>query len=189
MQHTLKKHYIVLAMKKDGKTTSWLGLCEGSFDMRWLPDRVHLWGIESEYKMHPEVTKIPARTAFKRYAKKTTEQFNRYPWGNAEDRFLALKGRRGVVRKEFSDHKSKLFHPCGRSLAEYTYNWVKHYSKITGKHLREQGYEIKVFRAFSKSCPALIDMRERNLIERGKLAWDKFKWRNPVFSISEMEKA
>lgn len=176
MNHTRRKYYIILAVKKDDPNDIY-GFVEGSFSMSWQRGRVNLWDANNG-----DFTGAPLHKYFDEYVKGLKE--NRL-YGRDYEKYRQLKGKKTMLRKRMANHAYKNFHPCGRTPAEYEWNWVKHYSMISGKHLRSQGYEIRPYRVGSKFCPVEIDFTERIAIEKQQLKWDKSKWRNPPYRIKQ----
>lgn len=173
--HTQRKYYIILAIRNEPFDV--LGMCEHSVCMKWHRDRVLIWDAnESDY-----IGK-PVRHHFHEMIKNLEK--NKYfsdNWKRLQD----LKGKRTMMRKKFASYAYKNFHPCGRSSAEYQWNWVKHYSMWCGKDLRRKGYEIRPYRVGSKFCPVTIDFTERDAISKDQIPWNKYVWRNPRFMIKK----
>jgi hypothetical protein len=178
MNHTQRKYYIVLAVKKDNLVDI-RGLCEGSFSMDWQCGRVNLW-IADDGR---DYAGKPVRKHFHKFVKQLEKRASMFT--GSHKKLQQLKGKRTMLRKQMANARNDNFAPCGRSRAEYIWNWVKHYSMSCGKHLREQGYEIRPYRVGSKFCPVEIDFTERIAIEKKQLKWDKFKWRNPPYRIKQ----
>lgn len=177
MNHTQRKYYIVLAIKKDDSADI-LGLCEHSFSMDWQCGRVNLWVADDGKNYAGE----PLRKHFHKFIEQVEKGVS---WCIGGHKRLQLKGKKTMLRKKMADARSKDFAPCGRSRAEYMWNWVKHYSMFCGKHLRKQGYEIRPYRVGSKFCPVEIDFTERIAFEKNQLKWNKFNWRNPPYRIKQ----
>ncbi len=175
MNHTQRKYYIILAVKKDNPKDI-VGFCEGSFNICWKRNRVNLWEVND----NDDYVGKPARDNFNEMLKSLKKNYGSYSM-----KLRQMKGKKTMLRKQMSNHACKNFHPCGRSRAEYLWNWVKHYSMWCGKHLRRQGYEIRPYRVGSKHCPVVIDFTERIAIDKKQLKWDKFKWRNPIYRIKQ----
>lgn len=179
MNHTRRKYYIILAVKKDDPKDIY-GFCEHSFNMDWQRGRVNLWVADDGRDYVGE----PLREHFHKFVERLEKNASGWCFGDYK-KFQQLKGKRTMLRKRMASHSYKDYHPCGRTRAEYQWNWVKHYSMWCGKHLREQGYEIRPYRVGSKFCPVEIDFTERTAIENKQLEWDKFKWRNPPYRIKQ----
>lgn len=177
MNHTQRKYYIILAVKKDNSKDI-VGFCEGSFNMGWQRGRVNLWDANDD-----DYVGKPLHKYFDEYVKQLEK--NRL-YGSDYEKYRQLKGKKTMLRKRMANHSYKNYHPCGRTRAEYQWNWVKHYSMWCGKHLRKKGYEIRPYRVGSKFCPVEIDFTERIAIEKQQLKWDKFKWRNPPYRIKQI---
>lgn len=181
MNHTRRKHYIILAVKKDDPNDIY-GFVEGSFSMSWQRGRVNLWtppdDVDDDGK---PFLGYPVRKNFQLLVERLQKG-----WSMSDrERLRQLKGKRTIIRKQMANHAHENFRPCGRTPAEYEWNWVKHYSMISGKNLRSHGYEIRPYRVGSKFCPVEIDFTERTAMEKKQLKWDKFKWRNPPYRIKQ----
>lgn len=71
----------------------------------------------------------------------------------------------------------------GKSLRQHAWSKMQEtVTKITKLHKGK--YEFKIFRIGCKTSPVIIDWRETATMRRkGKKAHDKFKWRNPMFTL------
>ena len=170
--HSKKKYYIVLAVNPNDPKDI-IGFVEHSFSMGWEKGRVVVW----EANDGDEYTGIPAKKAFK---EKVQAEKSWY-W---TDKF---KGKKTWLRKQIANPASKKFSCCGRTNAEYMWNWVRHYSMWCGKELRKKGYEIRPYRVGSKHCPVELDFTERTAMSKRQIPWDKYNWRNIPYKISKTD--
>ena len=168
--YSKKKYYIILAVNPNDPEDI-IGFVEHSFCMGWEKGRVVVWEASNDDKF----TGIPAKKAFK---KKISA--SRYVWSNE------ILGKKTRLRKQIANPASKKYSCCGRTPAEYMWNWVRHYSMYCGKELRKQGYEIRPYRVGSKHCPVELDFTERVAMNKKQIPWDKYNWRNIPYKTANI---
>lgn len=162
MDHSKKKYYIVLAVNPNDPEDI-IGFVEHSFSMGWEKGRVVVWEAGGD---------DTAKGISVKKASKKRFSASRRTW------FNEIKGRKTLLRKQMANPASKEFSCCGRTHAEYMWNWVRHYSMWCGKELRKKGYVIRPYRVGSKHCPVELDFTERTAMEKKQIPWDKYNWRN-----------
>ena len=159
------KYYCILAIRKTNPTDI-LGYVEHSFHMGWSSDRVNLYCNGSDFTGH---------TASEEWKSRLDDDTCR----NGNTLPEKYKGRMQYLRKIYIRRQ---FEPCGRTPDELEWKYVKWRAETSvGRELKKRGYEIKAFRVNSKHCPVKIDLSERDLMNRRKITFDKFRYRNARF--------
>ena len=169
------KYYIALAINKHDPEDV-LGLCENSFSMSWEKYRVNLFAPPADTK---EYYNIPLREYVKKYQKSNGD----YEFG-FHGESIKSQGQRQKLRKVFTIRKHKLYHACGRTPAEYEWKWCNHYAVSCSKLIpNKDDYEIRCYRVNSKYCPVRVDLSVREGMNRHRLTFKKYDWRNAHFEI------
>ena len=165
------KYYCILAIKK-GNPKDIKGYVEHSFCMDWASDRVNLWSYHPSYSYKGE----PLRKRWQDRLERVKKQ--NYGCLPKKD----YKGKMQYLRKCFMKNSE---HGCGRSGNEYGWSSLKReIARMNRKSkMVEKGYEIMLFRVNSKYCPVSIDLSEREGMNRNRLKFDKFRYRNARFSV------
>ena len=170
------KYYIALAINKNDKSDI-LGLCENSFSMSWERNKVNLFA----YTHTEQYGNIPLRKYFKEQLQKSSNGNDIHCGFN---HFIKnVKGRYRAVRKMLADLKCNYYHDFGRTDAEYSWHWCNHYANFCSNSIDKEKYEIRCFRANSKYCPVRVDLSARDGMNKGKIKYNKYDWRNAKFEI------
>jgi IS1 family transposase len=166
------KYYCILAIKKDNPKDI-KGYVEHSFCMDWASDRVNL------YSYHPSYAPYKGEPLRKLWHD-LLESVKKYNYGCLPKK--DYKGKTRYLRKCFMKNSE---HGCGRTGNEYEWSWLKReIARLNRKSkMVEKGYEIMLFRVNSKHCPVSVDLSEREGMNRNRLEYDKFRYRNARFSV------
>lgn len=169
------KYYIALAINKNNPEDIF-GLCENSFSMSWERNCAKLFEPSI---IDPVFYNVPLRIYVKVSNKNKSE--NTFRWCGRE---ISNKGQKRKLRKVFTNKHNQLYHICGRTPEEYAWNWCNHYALFCSNFLKyRKNYEIKCFRVNSKYCPVHVDLSVREGMERKKITFNKYEWRNANFVL------
>lgn len=176
------KYYIALAINKNDPDDIW-GLCENSFSMSWERNRACLF---TPNNMEEKYYHVPMRKFFKDNLKAENswskeKNIFKYGW-NGET--LNIKGHKAYMKKLLTNFNYKYYHACARSNQEYEWHWCNHYAIRCSRFLaNKKNYEIRCFRVNSKYCPVRIDLSVREGMNRRKIEYNKYEWRNANFVL------
>ena len=173
------KNYCIFARKKDDPTDI-IGMVENSFSMGWSKERVCIWNQPTSYRNDAGLYHKRALHELKNHMQ-TDYHGNSYYCSDWSSERINSKGQMKRIRKKVTDYYGRDFHPCGRSYNEYWWHWVNHYARRVKK---PKGYdEVIVCRVNSKHCPVKVDMSDYDLMNKGKMTYNKYNWRNAKFIL------